>query len=476
MESPVPQARPVERRPIRERMLDETRMLLLFQRQLPALATQPLRVTRCRVRPSSRRNGRHAGRTRIVYRVTIEASRGARWEHTVVATAPVTPDFLGPELMRLCRTVETHPSSQPFTKLATYVDDLEMALLILPIDPGLPGLAEITGRDRGKLLSQNIDDFGGALVRRADWTIRRYVPAQRCDLAFAVTTEAAGRLTTRDLRVSVFGDDRGQIHHRNMEMIWPAVETSECLRIPQPLGYDPDHRLLFTASAGERLLLRWIRCIERDEPLPAGVDEGRVRRCVTTAARALVELQRADVSPAKECTYRGELAPLHRKVSSMHSMHAEAAGDFELLLELLGAQPIDEEKLVPAHGRFGPSRLAGDEHALTILDWGRMCLASPALDAANFLGRLRSAHLCGPKKGQDAENLADLFRGEFLARNPALNKLDLAAYESLVLARQAARLARRPVRRGRAATRRVHRLVRAALDGLQVGDAAAIAG
>ncbi len=149
----------------------------------------------------------------------------------------------------------------------------------------------------------------------------------------------------------------------------------------------------------------------------------------------------------------------------MRSAHAEAAPDFELVLETLGSQPIGEEKLVPAHGRFGPDRFAGEQNKMAILDWGRMCLASPALDAASFLGRLRCRHVCRPAKGRVIEHLADVFRREFLAGDPAVTPDELAAYEALLLARQAVRIARRPAAGG---TRQVRRLLQAALRQLEV--------
>ena len=166
-------AKPANRSSLRERLVDESRMRSLFQRELPAMADQSLRVSRCRLRTSSRR----AGRARVVYQVTLEGTGGTRWEHNVVVTAPVSPDFLGPELLHLSRTTAEHPAARPFTQLAVYVEDLEMVLLILPVDPSLPGLAQITGRDRGRLLTRHIKDCRNAIVRRADWSIRRYVPA-----------------------------------------------------------------------------------------------------------------------------------------------------------------------------------------------------------------------------------------------------------------------------------------------------------
>lgn len=477
MESPVSLVNPLKRRSLREWMLDEERMLTFFRRQLPAMAKLPLRVSHCRVRPSSRHIGHRSGRTRVVYRVTVEAARESRWEHTVIATAPVSPDFLGPELLHLSRNATSHPAAEPFTELAAYIEDLEMALLLLPVDPALPGLAEITGRERGLLMARHIPEcHEGAVIRRADWRLRRYVPARRCELAMKIGLEARGRVTERDLHVHIFSDDRGQLHHENLEKLWPLSRESEHLRIPQPLGYDADQRLLFTTYAGTRAPGRWIRRLERDATLPVAVDRLRVQQCVAAAARSLVDLQRADVSPSEEYTFRGELAPLHRGADLLRSAYADSAGDYGRLLELLSAQPIDEETLVPAHGRFGPNRLAGDERSLVILDWDRLCLASPALDAANFLGRLRCCRLCKPHPGEQAEHLASVFRREFMSRDPVVTERELAAYESLVLARQAIRVARLSGRRSGTAARRVQRLIEAALDRIEVGEAQAIAG
>ena len=468
MDTPRTRERPPQLRTVRAKTLDEQHMLRVFRRELPAMSDQPMRVVQCRIRPTARRNGTQGGRRRIVYRVTVEAPRGCRWDHIIVGTMPVSPDFLCPEVMHLCRATESHAAARPFTRLATYVDDLEMALLILPVDPSLPGLSEITGRQRGRLLSPYIQGWDeAAVVRRADWTMHRYIPARRCELAIVVGAEVGGRAVTRQVRVDVFSDDRGGLHHRNMQVVWSVARTARWLRLPEPLGYHPDHRLLFMSSHPERLLATWIKRLEHDRPLPDGVDLARVRHCIIMATRALVELQRADLPITQERTYRGELAQLHREVSHMHRAHGDAATAFEQLLESLGGQPIGEERLRPAHGRFRHERLAGDDGDLTILEWDGLCLASPALDAATFLGRLRRGPLLRPGHGHDLENLAHHFRHEFLRLDPGVSVEELAAYESLVLARHAVRVARRPRRRAGATTRRVARLIEAARQRLE---------
>ncbi|MCH7550099.1 MAG: carboxypeptidase-like regulatory domain-containing protein [Proteobacteria bacterium] len=201
-------ARPPQSRTVRARTLDEKQMLAVFRRELPAMADQRIRVSRCRIRPAAAGGGIHGGRRRIVYSVTVEAQGGSSWDHIIVGTTPVSSDFLSPEILHLCRAAEANPAARPFTRLAAYVDDLDMALLLLPVDPALPGLAEITGGERGRLLAPHIRECAdGAIIRQADWTVHRYIPARRCELALDVHTVAGSHMLKRRIRVDVFSDD-----------------------------------------------------------------------------------------------------------------------------------------------------------------------------------------------------------------------------------------------------------------------------
>jgi hypothetical protein len=449
-------------------LLDEKGMLAVFQRELPAMASGPLRVSQCRVHPASRRNGHRNARHRIVYRVTVHALGGRRWEHTIVATAPVSTDFLSPELLHRCRVAKLHHSVQPFTELATYVDDLAMGLLLLPVDPALPGLVEITGNQRGRLLTPHLDECnGGGVVRRADWRVHRYRPARRCELSLNVEVETAEGLRRRRVLVTIYADDRGALHHRNMCEVWAFAQRAGSLRLPRPLGYDAEHRLLFTGPAGRRLAGNWIKCLARNQPLPAGVDMARVERCLTASARALTVLQQGDLALSEERTFRGELAHLHRNFAYLRLASPSASSAYEQLLESLGGQPVNDETLCPAHGRFRPDRLAGEDGNLTILGWESACLASPAFDAATFLGQLLKVALSGVEGSEAIEHLAGHFRREYLQAGPATDSRELAVYEALVLARHALYAARGAGHSNGRASGRVARLAEAGLQRLE---------
>ena len=462
------QPAPTRNGSLRRRLLDKEAMLAVFQRELPAMASGPIRVSRCSIQPASRRNGHRDRRHRIVYRVTVRAPGGSRWEHTVVATAPVSADFLSPELLYLCRVAKQQQAVQPFTRLATYVEDLEMGLLLLPIDPALPGLVEITGKDRGKLLSPHLEECnGGGVVRRADWKVQRYRPARRCDLSLDVTVEAAGTLRQCVVLVTIYADDRGALHHRNLNEVWAFARKTPSLRLPRPLGYDAEHRLLFTGPVGRRLAGHWIKRLARNHPLPKGVDLARVERCLAAAARALTELQQGNLALSEERTFRGELAHLHRNIECVRSARPAASSACEQLLESLGGQPVDDEQLCPAHGRFRPDRLAGEDGDLTILGWEAACLASPAFDAATFLGQLRNVSLSAAEGTEALEHLAGVFRREYLQAGPATNSRELAVYEALVLARHALQAARGAGHSSGVVSGRVLRLAEAGLQRLE---------
>ena len=103
----------------------------------------------------------------------------------------------------------------------------------------------------------------------------------------------------------------------------------------------------------------------------------------------------------------------------------------------------------------------------TIVGWESACLASPAFDAATFLGQLRNVALSGVERSEAVEDLAGLFRREYLKAGPATNSRELAVYEALVLARHALQAARGAGHSNGQASGRVLRLAEAGLQRLE---------
>jgi hypothetical protein len=253
-------------------------MLPWLQRELPALATCPIRVTGATAIKS--RTSLQQSRLRIVYGVSLEGPRGEAWEHTLVGVVPSDRSFLCPDLLARCAETQDHPGAAPFHRLAAHIGELQMGLLILPLDPDLPALAEVTGAAGPGILGAILPECKeGASITRVDWTLRRYKPAMSCVLRCEVTlTDAAGP-ARRAIFAKIFRDDRGRELHDNMKFVWDAAARCTCLRVPQPLGYDHARRMLVMSEVqGERTLCDWIKCLEKERRLPPGVDEARLDR------------------------------------------------------------------------------------------------------------------------------------------------------------------------------------------------------
>lgn len=440
---PPPPAMRKSHRELVQRALSPDHMLEVFRRQLPEIAAFPIRVTSCRIEPGHRGSIAARRSRRIVYRVFSESRGGRRWENRLIGTVPATQDFLSPEVLSRCRAAQEHPVARPFRELFLYRRDLQMAFLVFPMDPGLPALAEITGPDGPRLLASHLSSsWNGDAPKRLDWVVRRYAPSRRCSLRIDLRAGGAGG--HRAVHANIFADGRGDAHFQNIRSLWNAARSAGGLHVPQPLGYDADRRMLILAEAnGDGRLARWIGCLERDQPLPAGIEGRHVIDGMVMAARALAELQQADCHLLEERTYRGELARLHRDLTWIRRARPELGGDVDRALDLLGAVPIDDERLVPAHGAFHHTSMITNGLSLSLLDWHGLCRAHPALDAACFLGRVREAGLRRPQRALMLEPPAAAFRREFLRLRPDVSARDLAAYEALILTAKALRAIRR---------------------------------
>src|SRR5688572_6736179 len=437
------------------RLLDSDEMLGFLRRELPGWSEEPLDVLDCGVKPAKTVQSRKAvrtGRSGFVFRLTVARASGRTQEVVLLGRAPVGEGFPGPELGRRAAQLREHPAVAPFQRLAGRIPALRLGLLLFPLDPDLPALAEITGLDAPQLLAPHLPECraGGRLVE-CSWELRHYKPGERAVLRVRAGF-APGSATTeaRHVYVKLFDDEHGAVSHRLLRALQETARGSQWLRVPEPLGYDAARRLLVLAEIpGGRALAEWIHCLEHSTPLPVGVDLGRVESAVLAAARALAELQRSDVRPAATRSFADVLATLRKDRDLLQNGAYEAepelvARSLALVQRLESYAPVDE-LLVPSHGGARHKQTVGDEHGLTFIDWDGFCLANPALDAATFLTRLGLEAMTNPGAAPELAHLVERFRAEFLARSRA-SACDLLLYEGVVLTEQALRSFRRSAR------------------------------
>ena len=426
---------PAHQREAFRRLFDPEHMLAVFRRELPPLADVPIRVATCSARPGRSDKPFKKGQLQLVYKVGIQVGAEAPKEYRLLGLSPAGSDFAWPDRAGTEERLKDHPAVRPFRQLSMHVEDLELTLFLFPLDPALPGLATITGSGGPQWLSSFLPECGaGALVERIECELCHYKPFNRAVLRVrAAISRPGAHAAERAVYAKVFYGDHGASGHRDLAALWSTAQQSAFLRVPEPLGYDPEQRLLVMSEAtGERCLNDWVRCLRKGQPLPRGTDLERVERCVRIAARALHDLQRSGLRPDARYTFADELSHLRRDWTLLRpepGTLAEVVALIEgLQLRLEALAPVDEP-LVPAHGEFRHQQLVGDERSLTVIDWDSYCLANPALDAARFLARFRR-DAAGCADGAAFKRLAQAFREEFLGPLPQV-AAHLALYEGL---------------------------------------------
>lgn len=421
------------------RLLDAEHMLGVFQRELTPLSATPLRIASCRVKPGRSGKAVRKGRLEVVYTLGIEREDEAPKEYVLLGISPVDGGFPGPELERQARRLQGHPAVEPFRELVVPIPELQLGLLFLPLDPSLPGMAEITGPRGGRLLEPFLVECReGAKIDRLECELRHHKPFNRAVLR--VRAKLAGRrgADERVVYAKAFENERGADYHAELVSLWAVAQRSEFLRVPEPLGYDPEQRLLLMSEAiGERHLSDWVGCIKKGQPPPAGLDPDRIDRCLFVAAHALRELQASGLRPQVR-TFRDQLAYVAkdcpRMLAHVDDGHAALRKRVEALVSRLESLAPDDEPLAPSHGEFRHQQLVGDERTLTLIDWDGFCLANPAADASRMLARLHKDWLTHPGTPL-LERMLATFRREFLAAVPGAAD-DLPLYEGLDLTKQ----------------------------------------
>jgi hypothetical protein len=442
-----PLATPVDLKPLIARAVDPDYMLKLFQRELPTLTATSIRVTACKARAGKARSALARRKLKVMYRVMVESSGDAAQEHILLGTLPVTPKFLNAELLACCRSAQGHPAVTPFEQLAYFIPEVQMGVYFFPVDPALPALVEATRADSWQLVVPFIPEIcDGMRIEETYTQPLNYKPGTRCVVRFTLRLAGTdGQQCQRVVYGKFFADERGAKLYQDMQRLWEIARVSGCLRVPEPLGYDSQRRMLVMGEApGERDLNLWVKRLEHKQALPRGVDLDRMERCMAVVAQALAELHRSGIHPTETRSFQSELADQCRDLELMRKGDTELGYEIERVVARLKVHALHDEPHVPCHGGFRHKQLMGNDHHLTLLDWDGLTLAHPALDAATFLARLRYMPIIEPGIYSQLDHLADVFRQEFLTREPEVDPQQLKLYEALVLTEFALRAFRRP--------------------------------
>ena len=205
-------------------------------------------------------------------------------------------------------------------------------------------------------------------------TVVRYHPRHRCTIRF--------EQDERTLFAKVYAVNRGERLHRAGLALWEAARRGQIeLGVAEPERWEPHTRTLWQHKlAGEPVR---DRLSGPDGPLLTH----RIGRAVASLSRAQLQADDVDVfdGPAQMLRSRRHGTELSRQVPRL------AGPTTELLQRLAalhaGSAPREPR---PIHGAPHPNQWLEDGPRLGLLDFDRLSVGDPELDAGVFLGDLET--------------------------------------------------------------------------------------
>jgi aminoglycoside phosphotransferase len=205
-------------------------------------------------------------------------------------------------------------------------------------------------------------------ARVAAVDVLKYKPGRRCALAYTLRTSSG---STR-IFGKLFVTGRGAGISVTQSRIYDALDSAR-LRIPKPLAYVPELKLLLTEFLDGQLLADQLY-------------RGDTAKAAARMGSALAALHRADVTCAKRWSFE-------REVSNALKTCAEAGLDDErpaqLMMQaraLMASQPVARE--VAVHRDYYVDQLFDLNGVTALFDLDDARQGDPALDVGNFLAHL----------------------------------------------------------------------------------------
>lgn len=274
-----------------------------------------------------------------------------------------------------------------------HLPDLDATVWSFPNDPDLPHLARMLD-PRFAALHLPYDRLpevdGPESISSVSVHIVHYYPAQRCMARFEAQPKFGAAPIV--LYGKVFRCGLGRSAHELLAALW-ASGTSQDFRVPEPLGFDPDHHIM------------WLRAVEVGTAM---VFEGPDRTVLAEdAGRRLALLHLRDLPVSDRLDPADQLTELEDKLEKVALAAPGQADVTERLLRRLRADHASLTATTPrvTHGDFHPGQLGLAGRDLVLFDFDEFVVADPARDVASFVVGLHA----DPRTSAAAHDLAAAF-------------------------------------------------------------------
>ncbi|MEZ4661180.1 MAG: ABC transporter transmembrane domain-containing protein [Caldilineaceae bacterium] len=312
--------------------------------------------------------------------------------------------YVRQRLVPLVAQMRGRPEIAPFTHPVAFIDDLNMALSVFPIDGELPALIASTDhKQMTAFFQKTLADDGDTPMVVEDCTIEagHYGRQHRCVLRYEVKGRPLNAASDApQMQQVVYGkiaaDDRCKVVGAVLSSLqWRLreVQTQRHFRIPRIRGYWPDTGLILLESLpGKPQISEMLQARitgEEDAALPSIMLEEALRDC----ARVAGALHKVNIQFSETRSFQSELDDLETYMPSVQQFSLALGMQMQHAMRRLQsyAETTTELPVCFSHGDYTYTQLIFDERTCGLVDFDTVCQAEPALDLGQFLAYMRLA-------------------------------------------------------------------------------------
>ena len=276
-----------------------------------------------------------------------------------------------------------------------WLDDLRLELAVETADPALPALQDIVDPVAARELLQQVVVKAGyhdASVTAARPNVVRYKPGSRCTVVVEVDYDQAnGYQPGPDpIVIKTHQGDKGQTAWAAMTALWESPLAREgVVTLAEPLGYDPERRILFQGPIPEEYTLKEFARLAVADGSDTQLD--RLRSELAKTGHALAALHQSETSYGDTATLEGELEELREVIGRLSFSVPPLEAAAEPLLTRLEQLSVEcpADGIVPSHHDFRPAQVLLHGGNVGFIDFDGASMAEPALDLGRFRAKLR---------------------------------------------------------------------------------------
>lgn len=334
----------------------------------------------------------------FTYELDIEPSGGAAW--STIGVVEITPNGLSHRL---------------------FMDD-----------PGLPSL--VTAIDPLEMLRRFNELLGGPGKRDGVEMKRlvtvRYKPGLHCVFRYELDTPLGEQVFYGKL----YAEDSARLMQMETSLFQASQERLDMPRIPHPMIYWPDIRLLVQPAV-----------INGDELKSYAFDtineESTREEWIHRAGAYIGVLHTSGLTAETSRTFTDEIHDLHEYSVMVNKINPQLGIRFEETIDevLAFAHGLSEPVMVPSHGALRTDQFIIQNDALVMIDLDGFCQANPARDVGNFLAYLCWKAIRQPEHASFVERAGQAFLDGYLETGADLDDRWLVLYQAASLLKIAGR-------------------------------------